>query len=102
MVRKGDTVIVTAGKERGKTGKVLQILPGAQRAVVEKLNMVKRHVRPNPQMRQGGIIEKEASIHVSNLMLYDEKAKKGSRVRKEVDKDNKKHRVLVSSGERVS
>jgi len=101
MVRKGDTVIVIAGKERGKTGKVLRIVSEGQRAIVEKLNMVKRHTRPNQQNRQGGIIEKASSIHVSNLMPYCEQSKKGSRVRHEVDSKGQKHRVYVSSGARI-
>ena len=68
-VKKNDTVMVIAGKERGKIGKVLQVRPADDRATVERLNMVKRHMRPRGPGSQGGIIEKEAAIHLSNLML---------------------------------
>ncbi len=102
MIRKGDTVMVIAGKEKGKTGKVLRVDPVRERAVVEKLNMVKRHMRPNQQMKQGGIIDKESSIHVSNLMLYCQKTQKPSRVRIGKDKKGKKVRVLIRSGEQLN
>lgn len=101
MIRKGDKVMVIAGKDKGKTGKVLNVLPGGERAIVEKLNMVKRHTRPNQQQRQGGIIEKEISIHISNLMPYCEKTQKPSRVRHAVDNKGKKYRVYVTSGEKI-
>ena len=101
MVRKGDTVIVTTGKDKGKVGKVLRVDLARQRAYVEKVNIVKRHMRPTPQMRQGGIVEKEASIHVSNLMPYCEETQKGSRVRHEEDNKGKKVRVLVASGAKL-
>jgi large subunit ribosomal protein L24 len=68
-VRKGDTVLVLTGKDRGLRGRIIRAEPRRQRAVVEGLNKVKRHTRPNPRLIQGGIIEKEAPIHVSNLML---------------------------------
>lgn len=102
MIHKGDTVMVIAGKEKGKTGKVMQIIPIKMRAIVEKLNMVKRHSRPTQKMRQGGIIEKESSIHISNLMLYCEKCKKGARVRKSIDAKNGKTRVYHCCGEKVA
>ena len=100
-LRKGDLVMVIAGKDNGKTGKVLEILPGGERAIVEKINVVKRHTRPNQKLRQGGIVEKELSIHVSNLMPYDEKAKKPSRVRHAYDSKGKKYRIFVTSGEKI-
>ncbi len=100
-IRKGDTVMVITGKEKGKTGKVMRIIPGRGRAIVEKLNLVKRHMKPNQQMRQGGIVDQEASIHISNLMLFDEKSNKPSRVRYEKDKKGKKVRVLVRTGEAI-
>ncbi len=80
MIRKNDTVIVIAGKEKGKTGKILSLFLKNGTALVEKLNRVKRHQRPTPKLRQGGMIEKEAPIHLSNLMLYCSKCSKGSRV----------------------
>ena len=70
-IKAGDTVYVVAGKEKGKTGKVLRIDRSAEKAFVEKLNIIKRHSRPTQKNPSGGIIEKEAGIHVSNLMLYD-------------------------------
>jgi len=70
-IRAGDMVYVVAGKEKGKTGKVLRIDKDAEKAFIEKLNIIKRHSRPTQKNPSGGIIEKEAGIHVSNLMLYD-------------------------------
>lgn len=85
-VRKGDQVMVQAGKEKGKTGKIIRIIPGKGRALVEKLNIVKRHQKPTQKMPQGGIVEKEAPIHVSNLMLLCAKCKGPVRVgRKKLD-----------------
>ncbi len=79
---RGDTVIVISGDEKGKIGKVLAVFPETQRVIVEKVNMVKRHTRPvTANQMQGGIIEKEAPIHVSNVALYDSKAKGPTRVR---------------------
>lgn len=100
MIRSNDTVMVIAGKERGKTGKVLRVLLDRERAIVEKLNLVKRHTRPNAQQRQGGIVEKESSIHLSNLMLYCEKCQKGVRVRNKIDTKNKL-RVCSKCGEKI-
>jgi len=68
-VKKNDTVMVIAGKERGKIGKVLRVLPQENRAVVERLNLVKRHTKPRGPQNPGGILEKEAPVHLSNLML---------------------------------
>jgi large subunit ribosomal protein L24 len=69
-VRKGDTVMVITGQNIGKTGKVLSAIPKKNRVVVEKVNMIKRHTKPSKALPQGGIIEREAPIHVSNVMLY--------------------------------
>ncbi|MCL1790142.1 MAG: 50S ribosomal protein L24 [Peptococcaceae bacterium] len=69
-VRKGDTVMVITGNYVGKTGKVLSAIPKKDRVVVEKVNMIKRHTKPSKALPQGGIIEREAPIHVSNVMLY--------------------------------
>ena len=101
MIRQNDTVMVIAGKEKGKTGKVLRLLRANNRAVVEKLNLVKRHVRPNQQMRQGGIIDKEASIHMSNLMPYCDKCQKPARIKSALDKNGKKLRTCHRCGEKV-
>jgi large subunit ribosomal protein L24 len=100
-IRKGDMVVVIAGKEKGKTGKVLELDRKKQRVLVERLNMVKRHQRPTQVQKQGGVIEKEAAIHISNVMLYDEKAGKGSRVGWKVLTDGKKVRISRRSGEVV-
>ncbi len=70
-VRKGDTVVVVAGKERGKRGRVLRVIPDKNRVVVERINMIKKHQRPTQKLRQGGIIEREGAIHLSNVMLVD-------------------------------
>ncbi len=78
-IKKGDTVLVIAGKARGKTGKVLRVEPEKERVVVERLNMIKRHRRPSQQNPQG-IIEKEAPIHVSNVMFYCSRCSDGVRV----------------------
>ena len=72
-IKKNDIVQVLAGKDRGKKGRVLRVIPKADRAVVEQINMVKKHEKPNPQRNiKGGILEKEASIHISNLALVAE------------------------------
>jgi large subunit ribosomal protein L24 len=79
-IRKGDEVVVITGREKGRRGTVIKVLPN-DRLLVENVNMVKRHTRPNPQRGvQGGIVEKEASLHSSNVMLWNPAAKKGDRV----------------------
>ncbi len=80
-VRRDDTVMVMAGKDRGKTGKVLRVLSGRDRIIVEGLNLVKKHVRANPgKQEKGGIIARESSINVSNVMLYCTKCSQPTRV----------------------
>ncbi|MCK4305167.1 MAG: 50S ribosomal protein L24 [Candidatus Eisenbacteria sp.] len=106
-IRKGDTVIVLSGDEAGNTGRVLAYFPKTQRVLVERLNMIKRHTRARSETQaQGGIIEKEAPIHISNLALYDPKAKVATRVRHriryETDGDRKvkiKDRISSRTGE---
>ena len=98
-VRKGDTVIVVAGKERGKKGKVLRVIPEKGRVVVERLNMIKKHQRPTQKIRQGGIIEREGAIHLSNVMLVDPASDKPTRVGMKALSDGKKVRVARRSGE---
>lgn len=95
-LRKDDEVVVIAGKDKGVRGKVLKVLVDRDRVIVEGVNKVKRHSKPTPKS-QGGILEKEMSIHVSNVMLFDTKANKPTRVRSEI-KDGKKARVSVKSG----
>ena len=98
-VRKGDTVMVVAGKERGKKGKVLRVIPEKGRVVVERLNMIKKHQKPTQKVRQGGIIEREGSIHLSNVMLVDPGSDKPTRVGMKELSDGKKVRVARRSGE---
>ena len=98
-VRKGDTVLVVAGKERGKRGKVLRVITGKGRVLVEKLNMIKKHQRPTQKLRQGGIIEREGPIHLSNVMLVDPQTDKPTRVGMKSLADGKKVRVARRSGE---
>ena len=94
-VRKGDTVVVIAGSHKGKRGKVLRVL--GQRIIVEKVAMVKRHTKPSQKNPQGGIVDREGSIHISNVQLFDEKTNKGTRTKTVVDGDSKV-RVGVKSG----
>ena len=98
-VRKGDTVVVIAGKERGKRGKVLRVIPEKGRVIVERINMIKKHQRPTQKLRQGGIIEREGSIHLSNVMLVDPSSDKPTRVGMKALADGKKVRVARRSGE---
>jgi large subunit ribosomal protein L24 len=98
-VRKGDTVMVVAGKERGKKGKVLRVIPEKGRVVVERLNLIKKHQKPTQKVRQGGIIEREGSIHLSNVMLVDPGSDKPTRVGMRALSDGKKVRVAKRSGE---
>ena len=98
-VRKGDTVMVVAGKERGKKGKVLRVLKDKGRVLVEHINMIKKHQRPTQKLRQGGIIEREGTIHLSNVMLVDPQTDKPTRVGVRALADGKKARVARRSGE---
>ena len=90
-VKKNDTVMVTVGKDKGKTGKVLRINQKTDRVIVEKVNVIKRHVRPS-QKSKGGIMERESPIHVSNVMLYCEKCSKPVKVGRKTLEDGKKVR----------
>lgn len=100
-VKKGDTVMVVTGKDKGKTGTVKQVLINRGRVVVEGLNMVKKAVRPNPMIGlRGGLVEMEAPIAVSNVMLYDAKNSKATRVKRETV-ENKRVRVAVKTGEHL-
>ena len=98
-IKKGDEVIVIAGRDKGKIGEVLQILPD-DRAMVNDVNLVKRHTKPNPNKgQQGGIIEKEATIHISNVALYNPETKKADRVGVKTLEDGRKVRYYKSNGE---
>jgi len=98
-IRKGDMVMVITGKEKGKTGKVLLVDRDKQKVLIEKINFVKRHQKPTQKIRQGGIIEKEAPLHISNVMYYDEKMAKPTRLGHKVLDDGKKVRFAKRSGE---
>ena len=98
-LRKGDEVIVISGKDKGKTGKIIKVLPAKERVIVEGVAVAKRHTKPNQANPQGGIVDKEMPIHVSNVMAYDAKNEKGSRIGYRFDEDGKKVRVLVSTGQ---
>lgn len=99
-IKKGDKVKVITGAYKGTIGEVTKAFPKEDKVIVEGVNMVKKHLRPTQQKPDGGIVEKEAKIHVSNVMLYDEKAKQASRVKYEM-KDGKKVRVYKKSGAEV-
>ncbi|MFC4355370.1 50S ribosomal protein L24 [Chryseomicrobium palamuruense] len=97
-VKKGDKVMVISGKDKGKTGVILSAFPKKDRVLVEGVNIVKKHTKPNQANPQGGIVEQEASIHVSNVMLIDPKSGEPTRVGYKVE-DGKKVRVAKKSGE---
>jgi large subunit ribosomal protein L24 len=98
-IRKHDQVIVRAGKDRGKKGRVLSVLPEKNRVVVEGVNLIKRHTRPNPQKNiKGGIVEREAAIHASNVMIVDPDTNEPTRVGKKVLSDGTRVRIGRKSG----
>lgn len=96
-IKKGDMVVVVAGADKGLTGHVLKVLPGDDRVIVEGVRRVKKHQSPR-MYREGGIVEREAPIHVSNVMLVDPKTEKPTRIRFGTDKDGKKVRIAAGSG----
>jgi len=99
-IRKGDEVVVTTGRSKGQRGHVLRVM--GERLVVENVNMVKKHQKPNPALNQtGGIVEKEAPIHGSNVMLYNPGTGKGDRVSFKTLEDGRKVRIFKSTGEAV-
>src|SRR4051812_29575112 len=100
VIRKGDMVQIIAGREKGKTGKVLSVLRDKSRVVVEKLNTVKRNTKPSQKNPQGGILEKEASLSYSNVLLLCPKCNRGVRTARKLDGD-KKLRVCKKCGESI-
>jgi large subunit ribosomal protein L24 len=98
-IRKGDDVIVISGAYKGKRGKVLRVV--GDRVIIEKVAMVKRHTRPTQKNPQGGIVDKEGTIHISNVQLFDSKTNRGTRT-KTVSEDGTKVRVGVKSGTKFS
>ena len=99
-IKKGDHVVVTAGKDKGKRGDVVSV--AGDKVIVSNVNLVKRHTKPNPQANQpGGVIEREAAIHVSNVMLFNPASGKGERIGTKILEDGRKLRVFRSSGEAI-
>ena len=98
-IKKDDFVRIIAGRDRGKQGKVLQVYPKDGRLRVERIHMIKRHTRPTQQMQQGGIIEREGTIHISNVMLLCTRCNRGVRVGHQVLDDGKKVRVCRRCGD---
>ncbi|GAB1452964.1 50S ribosomal protein L24 [Draconibacterium sp.] len=100
-IKKGDTVLVIAGNNKGKKGRVLEIITKTDRAIVEGVNMMKKHTKPNAETPQGGIVEKEAPVHISNLMLFDAKAGVATRVGRRLNDQGKLVRFSKKSGEEI-
>ncbi len=99
-IKKGDQVVVTAGKDKGKQGEVVRVV--GDRVVVSNINIIKRHTKPNPQANQpGGVVEREAPIHASNVMPFNPASGKGERVGTKVLEDGRRLRVFRSSGEAI-
>ena len=99
-IKKGDTVFVNAGNDKGKTGKVLEVLRDKDRVIVEGINMVSKHTKPNAKQPQGGILKQEGSIHISNVQLVDPKTGAPTRVGYKFE-DGKKVRIAKKSGEEI-
>lgn len=100
-IKKGDTVYVNTGKDKGQTGRVLEVLVKEKRAVVEGVNMVAKHTKPNAANPQGGIVKKEASIHISNLNQLDPKSGKATRMGRRVNEEGVLVRYSKKSGEEI-
>ncbi|MFT3740359.1 MAG: 50S ribosomal protein L24 [Breznakibacter sp.] len=100
-IKKGDIVVVNAGENRGQEGKVLEVFPAKQRAIVEGVNMVSKHTKPNAANPQGGIIKQEAPIHISNLNVKDPKTGKGTRIGRKLNDKGKLVRYSKKSGEEI-
>ncbi|MBQ0158660.1 MAG: 50S ribosomal protein L24 [Bacteroidales bacterium] len=100
-IKKGDTVYVLAGEDKGKTGKVVKVLVDKQRAVVEGVNMVQKSQEPNAKNPQGGFVKMEAPIHISNLNVVDPKTGKPTRIGRKKDENGKTVRVAKKSGEEI-
>ncbi|GAB1373634.1 50S ribosomal protein L24 [bioreactor metagenome] len=100
-IKKGDTVYVNAGDDRGKTGKVLEVLTDKDRAIVEGINMVSKHTKPNAKSPQGGIIKQEAGVHISNLQVVDPVKGGPSRIGRRLNDKGKLVRYAKKSGEEI-
>ena len=100
-IKKGDTVYVNSGEDKGKTGKVLKVLVEKDRAIVEGVNMVSKSTKPSAKNPHGGIVKQEASIHVSNLSLIDPKSGKPTRIGRKINENGAKVRYAKKSGEEI-
>lgn len=100
-IKKGDTVYVNAGEDKGKTGKVVKVLVDKQRAIVEGVNVVSKSQKPNAKNPQGGIVKMEAPIHISNLNVVDPKSGKPTRIGRRLNEDGKLVRFAKKSGEEI-
>jgi large subunit ribosomal protein L24 len=100
-IKKGDTVMVITGESKGQKGRVLSVDRDKNRAIVEGLNMISKHTKPHSKAPQGGIVKKEAPIHISNLMLIDPASGKPTRIGKRLNKKNKLVRYSKKSGEEI-
>lgn len=100
-IKKGDTVVVNAGDSKGQQGKVLEVLTVKSRAIVEGVNMVSKHTKPNAKSPQGGIVKQEAAIHISNLQVVDPKSGKATRIGRKANAEGKLVRYSKKSGEEI-
>lgn len=100
-LKKGDTVHIIAGDDKGKKGKVIAVSPAKHRAIVEGMNMMTKHVKPSQDNPKGGTVKKEAAIHISNLMVVDPSSGKPSRIGRKADKKGKLQRYYKSSGKTI-
>ena len=100
-IKKGDSVVVRSGKDKGRTGTVLQVMPKAEKLLVQGVNVATRHRKPTQESPEGGIERREAPMHISKVALADPKTGKPTRVRFEIAKDGTKVRIAVKSGEKV-
>jgi large subunit ribosomal protein L24 len=101
QIRKNDNVMVVTGKEKGKKGRVIAVYPATNRILIEKMNMIKRHTRPNQQLRQGGIVEKESPISASNVKLVCTKCDKPTTVSRQSQGDGPRARVCRECNEAI-
>jgi large subunit ribosomal protein L24 len=100
-IKKGDTVFVNAGESKGQQGRVLEVIRKTDRAIVEGINLVSKHTKPNAKSPQGGILKKEASVHISNLMLVDPATGKPTRIGRKSTGDSRLVRYSKKSGEEI-
>jgi large subunit ribosomal protein L24 len=100
-IKKGDTVIVNAGDYKGQQGRVLEVIRDKNKVIIEGINLVSKHTKPNTKSPQGGIIKKEAPVHISNLMVIDPKSGKGTKIGRRLNENNKLVRYAKISGEEI-